>query len=767
MTTELILALVRANLAASVLILAVFAARQPVRRLFGARLAYGLWLAPPLGALAALMPSRVERVIIDAPVAVAAPVSPVFEASSPALIAAEAAAVPFDVNPGLALAALWLVGIAVSLALLARRQNRFLREARLGRAGPAVCGVLLPRVVIPADFQDRYSPREQAVVIAHEQTHLRRHDVRVIAVALMLRALNWFNPLVHLAVRQLRIDQELACDAEVLARYPGSRRTYADAMLKTQLTPAALLPLGCHWPSAGKHPLAERISLLSAPGPSRRRTLAGAALIAGTVLAGGVAAWAAQPARVDVVTRPAVRQPTPAAAPALALTPVSSNAAARAPAPAAKALENDPRYVAAVTPGRTIVITATSRTPSGKVITTERTFRSVDPNPNRGVETGEGLAEGYRLMTCFGSIGDKIWVEAVVTNGKRDSGFAKIELADGEQRVFRLPDGTPVTVKARYVEQAAEAAPRGEPVVPAQPTPVATQVIDQAAIDRAMAQYAAAAPVRREAMEYLKLQPVADRWSGDPRWNQWAQNTGWNKWTSDAGWDDVGPRISRTLPFDGGESLTVKVPAEVRYVAGREAKVAIEGPQGVVDHIVVEKGVIKYDKTMRTRRADLRIVVTAPRLSHVTAHGAPRIDLGQLNQDHLEATLHGSGKLTLAGQVRDLNLSVHGSGLAQVNNLVADILDLGVHGTAQARVTGRAKSTDLSVFGSSGVDLQGLEIEDLSGNLGGSSWGKAAVRRFAELKLMGSSTFNLLNNPQRVESNVTGSSRLLRPDKGA
>jgi hypothetical protein len=57
------------------------------------------------------------------------------------------------------------------------------------------------------------------------------------------------TPLIQFAGRQLRIDQELACDAAVMRRHPKSRKLYARTMLKTQLAEAAL-PLGCHWNSA-------------------------------------------------------------------------------------------------------------------------------------------------------------------------------------------------------------------------------------------------------------------------------------------------------------------------------------------------------------------------------------------------------------------------------------------------------------------------------------------------------------------------------------
>mgnify|MGYP000087070976 CR=1 FL=1 len=61
---------------------------------------------------------------------------------------------------------------------------------RAGRAGPAVVGVLKPRIVTPDDFTGLYTPREQLVVLAHERTHIARHDARANAAVANERAVN-------------------------------------------------------------------------------------------------------------------------------------------------------------------------------------------------------------------------------------------------------------------------------------------------------------------------------------------------------------------------------------------------------------------------------------------------------------------------------------------------------------------------------------------------------------------------------------------------
>ena len=91
----------------------------------------------------------------------------------------------------------------------------------------------------------------------------------------------------------MRLDQELACDATVIARLPGERRRYAEALLSGQHT-SIQAPLGCHW-SAGTHPLEARIVTLMQPQPARERQDAGMIGLAILAAVIGIAAWAVQP----------------------------------------------------------------------------------------------------------------------------------------------------------------------------------------------------------------------------------------------------------------------------------------------------------------------------------------------------------------------------------------------------------------------------------------------------------------------------------------
>ncbi len=293
--------LVDGTLAVSAATLLVLALRRPLRRAFGARLAYGAWALVPLALLAALLP-RPDAARLLMPELVALHPGLLVQAG-PAAVPGLAAAPGVDWT--MVLAALWLAGVALAALAVARQQRRFV--AGLGRLqrdaggnwrgqgvqGPAVVGALRPRIVLPTDFEARHAPEEVALVVAHERAHLARGDTRANLVAVAMRCLQWFNPLLHLAERRFRLDQELACDAAVLARHPHARRRYADAMLNVQLAVPGL-PVGCHWQSSQS--LKERILMLKQPQPGAGRRRAGILVLGTTFAACSYAAWAVRPA---------------------------------------------------------------------------------------------------------------------------------------------------------------------------------------------------------------------------------------------------------------------------------------------------------------------------------------------------------------------------------------------------------------------------------------------------------------------------------------
>ena len=80
---------------------------------------------------------------------------------------------------------------------------------------PAVLGLWRPTILLPSTARGWDADRRRAVLL-HELAHIDRGDLRVQALAQAACALYWFNPLIWIAVAQLRSECEKACDDAVL-----------------------------------------------------------------------------------------------------------------------------------------------------------------------------------------------------------------------------------------------------------------------------------------------------------------------------------------------------------------------------------------------------------------------------------------------------------------------------------------------------------------------------------------------------------------------
>lgn len=162
-------------------------------------------------------------------------------------------------------ACIWLMGFAMMIAWTAVRQRRltlqlraqnFLTEPHIialldgckkflgikrqvaivpttALSTPALFGIWHPRLLVPAQMLERLDERELRLILLHELTHLKRRDIFANWAMILLHALHWFNPFVWLAMKRLRADQELACDAAVMARLADDeRRLYGGTLIK-------------------------------------------------------------------------------------------------------------------------------------------------------------------------------------------------------------------------------------------------------------------------------------------------------------------------------------------------------------------------------------------------------------------------------------------------------------------------------------------------------------------------------------------------------
>lgn len=96
-------------------------------------------------------------------------------------------------------------------------------------AGPAVVGLLRPRIVLPL-WLTRASEGKQALVMAHEKSHLDAYDPQLLSVALCLLVIMPWNLPLWWQLRRLRHAIEVDCDARVL-NAGHDLRSYGEALV--------------------------------------------------------------------------------------------------------------------------------------------------------------------------------------------------------------------------------------------------------------------------------------------------------------------------------------------------------------------------------------------------------------------------------------------------------------------------------------------------------------------------------------------------------
>jgi len=110
------------------------------------------------------------------------------------------------------------------------------------------CNVMRPTIVLPRSSEEWSGDRRRAVLL-HEVAHVRRRDLIGHTVASVACAVYWFNPLVWLAARRLRVESELACDDLVLdaglraSDYAQHLLELVTGLARPQVAPAGALAI--------------------------------------------------------------------------------------------------------------------------------------------------------------------------------------------------------------------------------------------------------------------------------------------------------------------------------------------------------------------------------------------------------------------------------------------------------------------------------------------------------------------------------------------
>lgn len=149
---------------------------------------------------------------------------------------------------GTVLFLIWLTGILIMMSLIIKARNHFSRIRRSALplqnaeirclyqscldeqkikaripiystaflASPVIAGLFRPRIYLPISVISDCPAAKLRYMLLHELQHYRHKDLLTGCLMDLAGILYWFNPLVWCALREMRTDREIACDAGVL-----------------------------------------------------------------------------------------------------------------------------------------------------------------------------------------------------------------------------------------------------------------------------------------------------------------------------------------------------------------------------------------------------------------------------------------------------------------------------------------------------------------------------------------------------------------------
>lgn len=170
-------------------------------------------------------------------------------------------------------------------------------------------------------------------------------------------------------------------------------------------------------------------------------------------------------------------------------------------------------------------------------------------------------------------------------------------------------------------------------------------------------------------------------------------------WSMTIDTDDDGPKAERSLTFDPATPLTISAPVTLRFTRGDAVSMTVSGSKKVVDALVWEGGTLSAGKGIRFGDGDIKVSITAPRLSALILNSAAKARLEGLDQPELNVETRGAVDLAANGRVDSLD----------VNTAGASEIDLEDLSTRDARIVTRgAGDVTIAAVGKVDVEINGV-----------------------------------------------------------
>lgn len=222
---------------------------------------------------------------------------------------------------------------------------------------------------------------------------------------------------------------------------------------------------------------------------------------------------------------------------------------------------------------------------------------------------------------------------------------------------------------------------------------------------------------------------------------------------------------------------------------GTTQEVVLEGNRDYLDRYEakVEGGVLvlglkrpESNWSSWTERGDITILVTMRDVESLVVSGSGKIvgrtllrtdDLvtrvsgsgtieAEIYSDDVQVNVSGSGTVRLTGNCDGMRSQVTGSGNVRTDLVVSGESSFTVSGSGSIAARGKTPYLEASISGSGRIDAPDLEAERCEVRISGSGGMNIHVTRELNANISGSGHVNYSGNPQKVNSNASGSGKV-------
>jgi hypothetical protein len=184
--------------------------------------------------------------------------------------------------------------------------------------------------------------------------------------------------------------------------------------------------------------------------------------------------------------------------------------------------------------------------------------------------------------------------------------------------------------------------------------------------------------------------------------------------------------LTRNFPWNGTDSVAVRMPGTIRYRRGVGEDVSVRAKTWVLNHVRVEEGSIEFDCRNIGKVTPLEITLPGIPLRSFAFTGAGKMYLDDLQQDELKISTSGATKV---------------------------------------EANGRAGSADVSIAGISKIDMGQLTARRLAVNIAGSGDLEVAPQDSASINIAGTGRVRLVTEPKELTTHIAGAGRIVHEAK--